>query len=111
LAWSVITQQHVHDPAVLVDGAEGVPPAATNLEEGLVDPPLPSDRVTVLACDIDEPRCERVDPVINRARVDRDAPLGQPLGEIGLAEAEAQIPADGQRDDLVREAVAAEGRG
>jgi hypothetical protein len=50
-------------------------------------------------------------PIVDRAWVDRDPPLSQPLRHIGVAEAEAQVLADSQRDDLIWEAVAAEGRG
>jgi hypothetical protein len=38
-------------------------------------------------------------------------PLSQPLGDVGITEPEARVPADGERDHLIREAVATEGRG
>ena len=36
---------------------------------------------------------ERLDPVVDRARVDGDAPLGQPLGDLHVAQAIAEVPA------------------
>ena len=56
----MVAQQHVYDLPVLVDGTEGVPPATADLEQGLIDPPLPSDPVTVLASRVDEPWREGV---------------------------------------------------
>ena len=70
----MLAQQHVHDLATLVDGTEGVAPAATDLEQGLVDPPLMSDRPAVPACGLDELRRAARDPIVDRARIDRDAP-------------------------------------
>jgi hypothetical protein len=106
----MLAQQHVDNLAVLIDGTERIPPVAADLEQRVVDPPLPSDRAAVSTCRLDEARREGVHPVVDRAWIDRDAPLSQPLRHLGLPEAEAQVPADSQRDDLVREAVAAEGR-
>lgn len=106
----MLTQQHVYDLAVLIDGAEGVPPPTTDLEQGLVHSPFPTDWPAVPACSLDETWREGVHPVVDGAWVDADTPLSEPLGEVGVAEAEPQVPADGQRDDLVREAVATEAR-
>ena len=85
----MLAQQHIDNLTGLVNSSEGVPPAAADLEQGLVHSPCPSDRMAMPAHGIDEPRRERLDPVIDRARVDRDAPLSQPLGKIGVAQAEA----------------------
>ena len=57
------------------------------------------------ACCVDEAWREGVYPVVDGARVDGDASLGQPLGEIGMTEPEPQVPADGQPDHLIRELV------
>jgi len=40
-----------------------------------------------------------------------DATLGQKLHNIGIGQTETQIPAHGEGDDVVGEAIAAEGRG
>ena len=88
----MLAQPHVHDLTILINGAEGVPPTAANLEQGLVCPPLPSERVPVPTCGLDEPWREGMNPIVDRARVDGDAPLSQPLRDIGVAEAETQVP-------------------
>ena len=75
----MVAQQHVHDLAILVDGTKGGPPTTIDLEQGLVNVPLPSDRMAVPACSLDEARREGMHPVVDRARVDADAPLSQPL--------------------------------
>ena len=97
----MVAQQHVHDLPVLINGTEGVSPAITDLEQGLVHPPLVSDRMAVPACGLDEPRREGMDPVVDGARIDAEAPLSQPLRDISVTEPETQVPADSQRDDLV----------
>ena len=45
----MVAQEHVHDLATLIDGTEGVPSAATDFVQGLVHPPLVSDRMAVPA--------------------------------------------------------------
>lgn len=72
-------------------------------------PPLPPNGMTVAPGCFDEPWREGVYPVVDGARVDRDTPLGKPLRYVGIAEAEAQVPANAQSDDLVGEVVAADG--
>jgi hypothetical protein len=60
-----------------------------------------------------ELRSERFSVAAARGRggmVDLDAPLGQQFLDIAVGEAEPQVPADRQDDDLGREAEAGEGR-
>ncbi len=63
------------------------------------------------ACRLNEVRGEGADPIVDRARIDGDAAFGQPLRHFDIAEAIAELPADRERDDVVREAIAAESGG
>src|SRR5207342_909341 len=45
------------------------------------------------------------------APIDVDPALGQPLRQVGVAEAVADVPPDGQRDHVVSEAAPGEGTG
>jgi hypothetical protein len=85
-----IAQVHVDDLPVLVEAAEDVTSAPTNLEQGLIHPPARADRETMLACGLDEAQ--------------------RPLGDLRIAQAKVEVSADGDGDHLCREAVAAEGR-
>jgi hypothetical protein len=58
-----------------------------------------------------KPRGDGLDPVIDSTGIDDDTALGEPLADVGVAEAVAQLPVDGERDDLIREAVATESGG
>ena len=51
-------------------------------------------------------RGELPDPGVDRRRIDAHAALGQQLGHVGVAQAKAQVPAHGERDDVGREAIA-----
>jgi hypothetical protein len=57
-----------------------------------------------------EARREAPDPAIDRGVVDLDASLRQELLDVSVGEAEAEIPPQGQCDDLGREAEAGEAR-
>jgi hypothetical protein len=50
-----------------------------------------------------------LDPSVDRDVVDLDPALGQQLLDVSVGEAEAQVPADRQGDDLRREPVPGEG--
>jgi hypothetical protein len=108
---AMVAQVDVDDLPVLIEAAEEVAPASTDREQGLVHAPARPDRRAVLACRVDEARGERLHPVVDRARVDRDAALGEPFGHLSVTQAEPEVPADGERDHPVWEAVPAEGRG
>ncbi len=49
-----------------------------------------------------------VAPAIDRTVMNNEAALGEPRTHIGGAEAVANVPADGEADDVIREAVACE---
>jgi hypothetical protein len=107
----VIAQVDVDDLPVLIEAAEDVPPAPVDLEQGLVQAPARPDRRAVPARRVAEARGARLHPVIDRARGDHDAALGEPFGHLSVAQAEPEVPADSEGDHRVRELVAAEGRG
>ena len=48
---------------------------------------------------------EALPPAIDGAPVDPQPSFGQPLGDIGVAEAETHVPAHGERHDIVRDYV------
>src|SRR6266540_1632129 len=56
-----------------------------------------------------ELRRKALNPPVHRDVVDLDAALGEELFDVPVGEAEAQVPADRQGDDLGREAVPGEG--
>jgi hypothetical protein len=58
-----------------------------------------------------ELRCEAMDPPVDAYVVDLDAPLRQEFLDVPVGQAEPQVPADRQGDDLGWEPVPGEGRG
>ena len=58
-----------------------------------------------------ELRREPLDPPVDADVVDLDAAFGEEFLDVSVGQAEAQVPADGQGDDLGREAVPGECRG
>jgi hypothetical protein len=105
-----VAQGDVADLAWLVDGPNQIPPAAGDLGQRHIDPPARADPLSMLLGGLEEQRRERLDPIEEGARVDGDAPLGEPLSDVSLAQALAQVPPHGQGDHLVREALPAERR-
>ena len=45
-------------------------------------------------------------PAINRAAMNNEAALREPLNHIGVAEPVADVPSDGEGDDVIGKAVA-----
>ena len=89
-----------------VDGAIDVVPAATNASVGLVDAPIRTDRIAVLAGHFTEQRQEASDPAVDRALIDQDATLSQPLADFGVAQSVTDVLPHGQHNDLVSEGAA-----
>ena len=75
-----------------------VAPVPTDLEQRLINTPFGAASVAMFLGGLEG------------AQFDGDAPLGEPLPNVNVAEAIPQIPADGERDDLGGEAVPAKGR-
>lgn len=91
---------------MLIKRTDEVALASTDLEVGLIHAPPTTEGQAVRARRGDEMGCERLDPGIDGARIDAYATFGQPRGDIGVTQAIAEIPADRQGDDVIREAVA-----
>ena len=98
----------IDDLAVSVDRAVDVMPAAAYSSVGLVHSPVRTYGVAVLASHLAERRQKALHPAIDRALIDQDSVLGQPVTDFGVAEAIAHIPADGQGNDVVQKAAARE---
>jgi len=75
----------------------------------LVDVPTITDDVLAGPGGLGERRCEPLDPPIDRDVVDIDTALRQEFLDIPVGQAEAQVPADRQGDDIGREAITSEG--
>ncbi len=56
-----------------------------------------------------EQREETLDPTVDRAAVDDKAPLREPLDDVGIAQAIADVPAHSQRDDIIGKGMVREG--
>jgi hypothetical protein len=52
---------------------------------------------------------EPLHPAVDGDVVDLDAPFGEQLLDVAVGQPEAQVPTDGQHDDIGREAEAGEG--
>lgn len=48
---------------------------------------------------------EPLDPTIHRAAIDAEPPLGEPLDDVRIAQPIADIPANGQGDQVIRKAI------
>jgi len=71
-------------------------------------PAIP-DNVLSSPSGLDELRREPLDPPVHRDVIDFDAAFGEELFDVSVRQAESQVPADRQGDDLRREAVSGEG--
>ncbi len=54
-------------------------------------------------------REEPLNPTIDRPAVSDEASLGEPLDDVSIAQAIADVPAHGHRDHIIRESVVREG--
>ncbi len=52
-----------------------------------------------------------LDPPVNCAAIDDEAPFGEPLDDVGITEAITDVPAHGQGDYIIGEAVVGESTG
>jgi hypothetical protein len=101
---------HVDDLPELVDGAVQVPPPAGDLHIRLVHLPAVTDGVPARPGGIGEQGREPLDPPVDGDMVDLNAPFGEQFLDVAVGQAEAQIPANREHDDIGWEAEAGEGR-
>jgi len=106
-----LAQVDIDHLAVLVDGAVGIDPPAGQADVGLIDGPAGADAVAMRAGRVFIQRDEALHPVEDARRINVDTPFGQKLRAIGVGQTETQLPAHGERDEVVGEAIPVEGRG
>jgi len=105
------TDMHIDDLAILVDGTEGRAPPTRDPKTGLVNAPGSTNTMSMRSGRVSVERSEVVHPVVDGRRIDMNAALGQEFRDVSVRQAEAQIPTHGEGNDVVGEAIAAEGRG
>jgi len=104
-----VRRQHVDDLTGLVDCSVDVAPAASDPHIRLVHLPAIPDPVPTRPGGVGEQRREAQYPPVDRHVVDPDTALGEQVLDVAVRQAEAQIPADRDDDDVGREAEAGEG--
>jgi hypothetical protein len=102
--------EYVDDLPELIHRTVDVPPPTGDLHIGLVHLPAVTDGVPAGASGLGQQRRKPLHPPIDRHVVDLDTTLGEQLLDISVGQAEAQVPADGEHDDVGREAEASKDR-
>ncbi len=92
-----IAEIHVDDLPMFINRTREVAPVTSDLKVGFIHAPPPIDRRTVLVYRRDAAEGEGTHPSVDGARIDGDPPFGQPRGYVRIAQAIAEIPADGKR--------------
>ncbi len=93
---------------ILVNRAIDVGPLPVQTGVRFIDAPLHANRSTMRTGSFPKQREEPLDPAVDRAAVDDEASLYEPLDHIGVAQAEANVPADRQGDHVVRKSIVRE---
>ena len=101
--------EHVDDLPELVDRSIDVAPLPSHLHVGLVDLPAVTDGVPTRPSGLGQQRREPQHPPVDRDVVDLDPALGEELFDVAVGQAEAQVPADREDDDIRWEAEAGKG--
>ena len=102
------TDMHIDDLAILVDGTKGRAPPTRDPKTGLVNAPGSTNTMSMRSGRVSVERSEVVHPVLAGRRIDVNTPLGHEFGDVSVRQAEAQVPADGEGNDLVGEPIARE---
>jgi hypothetical protein len=77
-----------------------IAPPAGHVDVGLVDLPAVTDRVPTRPSGLDQQRREPQHPPIDCDVVDLDPALGEEFFDVAVGQAEAQVPADRDDDDI-----------
>ena len=101
--------EHIDHLAELVDRSIDVAPPAGDLHIRLVDLPAVTDGMPTRPSGVGQQRREPQHPAVDRDVVDLDPALGQQLLDVAVGQAEAQLPADREDDDIKVEAEAGKG--
>jgi hypothetical protein len=83
-----------------IHGAIEVHPAATNLDEGLVDAPRAADRACEAIPALLELRSVVLDPTQDGARCEGDTAFGHHRHEVSVREFVLEVPSHAEDDDL-----------
>ncbi len=101
--------EHVDDLPELVDGAVDVAPPAGDPHVGFVHLPAGADPVAARPGGVGQQRREPLHPPVDGDVVDLDAAFSEQFLDVAVGQAEAQVPADRDDDDVGWEAEAGEG--
>lgn len=93
---------------ILVDRSVDIGPASLEPDICLVNPPFCADWTSMSAGSLTEEWQKPLDPAIHGAPVNHQASLGEPLDDIGGAQAVANVPANCQSDNIIGEGVVGE---
>jgi hypothetical protein len=99
---------HVDDLAVLVNGAIHVPPHTSHPDVGFVDEPAITNTVPARPSRVDDQRGEALHPPINRHVINVDTAFREQFFDVTVRQAVAEVPADGQQDEVRREPKSSE---
>ncbi len=101
----------VNHLAILVDRPVDVRPCAGKSRVRFINAPRAADRLPMRTCGGLEQWQEALDPAIDRATVNDEAALREPLDDIRIAQTIANIPAHGHGNHVVWKAMVGEGAG
>ncbi len=99
----------VNDLPVFVDGTLDVGPRPVQTRVRFINAPPRADWPSVHTCSCAKHRQEALDPAIDGAAVNVEAPLGEPLDDVGIAQAVPDVPTHSQGDDIIGEDMVREG--
>jgi hypothetical protein len=102
--------EHVDELPELVDRTVHIAPSAGDLHIGLVHLPAISHAMPARPGGLGQQRHEPQHPPVDGDVVDLDAALGEEFFDVAVGQAEAQVPADREDDDIWWETKAYEGR-
>jgi len=94
---------------ILINCAVDIRPASLRRNICLVNAPFPTNWLSVSTGSLLEQREEALNPAIDGAAVNDEPTFGEPLDDVGVTQSISDVPAHGQRDYIIREAVVREG--
>jgi hypothetical protein len=115
MAFSPSEDEHVNDLPELVDRSVDIAPLPGHLHLGFVDLPAVTDGVPTRPSGLGQQRREPQHPPVDRDVVNLDPALGEEFFDVAVGQAEPQVPADREDDDIrwgsKADRVAGAGRG
>jgi hypothetical protein len=101
--------EHINDLPELINSTVDVAPLPADLDVGLVDLPAITHQMAAWPGGVGQKWREPLDPAVDRDVVDLDTAVGEELLDVAVGQAEAEVPADRDDDDVGREAEAGKG--